>query len=100
MGDILNGPRHWSTMIERPTERREPVAAHPAVGGLEPDDAAESRRVTNRAGRIFAERAQAEPAGHRSTGTGARSTGDVFGVPWIARHRQLGVRQTAHMKFA
>src|SRR5215831_20529816 len=98
MSNIFNGARHRSTMVERPTERREPVTAHPAVGRLEPDDAAESRGVTYRAGRIFAERAQTEPAGHRGTGTGTGSAGDVFRVPWIARQRQLGVGQAAHMK--
>src|SRR5262245_60385931 len=100
MGDIFNSPRHRSTVIERPTKRCETVAAHSTIGGLEPDDAAEGRGVTNRTGRIFAERAQAESTGYRSTGTGTGSAGDVFRVPWIPRHRQLGVRQTAHVKLA
>src|SRR4030095_16499875 len=49
MGKIFNGACHRSTMIQRPTEWREAVTAHSAIGGFESDDAAESRRIAKKA---------------------------------------------------
>ena len=58
---IAHRPRERPDLVERRCEGDQPVARHPPVGRLEPDDAAERRRLADRAARVRA-RARAAPS--------------------------------------
>jgi hypothetical protein len=61
MCQVFDHARHGPAVIQRPAQRRQPVAAHASVSRLQPRHAAKRRRIANRPGRILAERAETEP---------------------------------------
>ena len=60
-------------LVEARRERDQAVARDPAVGGLEPDDAAQRRGLADRAAGVGAERERREPGRHRRGRAAARA---------------------------
>ena len=86
-------------LVKRRRERHETVAGDPAVGRLEPHDAAAGRRLADGAARIRAERRDALARCHRGRRSAARSAGDPFEVPGILGDEKTRVlRRRPHGK--
>ena len=60
--------------------------------GFEPDDPADRSRLANRAARIGAERAEAQPGRERRGGAAGRAPANMGGVPRISRDSRQSVR--------
>ena len=78
-------------LVERGGEGDQAVARHPAVGRLEPDHAAERRRLADRAAGVGAERQRHAAGRHRRRRAAARAAGHRVEVPGIARHLERRV---------
>ena len=71
--DVLDGARERAHLVERRGEGHQAVAADAAVRGLEPDHAAERRRLPDRAARVGAQRHAREPRRHRGRRAAGRA---------------------------
>src|SRR5262249_25612943 len=106
IGTVLDRARHWAGVIERPRERQDPGTTRASVGRLEPDDAAERRRPTDRAAGVGTRRADhqtSRQSGARATARAARNMVEIPGVAsWLkAMARQLQPkRKLVRDKFA
>ena len=90
---VRDGRRERTDLIEAAGERDEPVARHAAVGRLHADDAAQRRRLADRAAGVAAERQRGEAGGDRRRAAAARAAGDpgrVVRVAGGAERRVLG----------
>ena len=76
--------RERPDLVERRRERDEAVARHAPVGGLHADDAAQRRRLADRAAGVGAERERCEAGGHRGGAAPARAAGDATRVVRVA----------------
>ena len=55
-GGIAHGPRQRPHLIQRARKRDQPRSGNRPIGGLDPDAAAERRRLANRSARVASER--------------------------------------------
>ena len=67
-------------MIERPCARHHPIAADPAIGGLEPQHRIGRSRQANRPAGIGAQRTKHQASSHRHARTAGGAAGNVVGV--------------------
>src|SRR5262249_41415955 len=88
-GAGLHPARPRPPVVQRPPKGHDAGAARPAIGRLDPRDAAEGRRAADRSARVGAGGAGDEPRGQRSAGAAARAAGDVVEVPRVARGGEL-----------
>ena len=82
---VPHRPRHRAHVVIGPRQGHDPGAAHPPVGGLEPDDPAARGGQPDRAAGVRAERAEREPGGDGDARSARRAAGDVAGAPGIVR---------------
>ena len=94
---VLHGRAERPNLIEGRSERDEAVSAHPPVGGLDPDDTAERRGLSDRAPRVGSEGAGHDPCRHRSRRSPRAPPRDPGPIAWISRGAEAGVlRRGAH----
>ena len=74
-------------VVERPGERRDAALRRPAVGGLEPDGAAERGGDADRSAGVGADPDHARARGERRRRAAARAAGDAADVPRVAGGR-------------
>jgi hypothetical protein len=84
---VLCGPRQGSGLGQCERHRHDAVARHQAARRLEARDAAERRRLADRAAGIRADAAGGKTCGDRRRSTAARAAGNARRVPRIARRR-------------
>ncbi len=78
-------------LVQRAGEGDETVAAHPAVGRLDPDQPAHGRGLADRAARVGADRDRGLESGHSGRAAAAAAAGDAVGVPRVAGRPVRGV---------
>ncbi len=78
-------PGEDADLVERGREGHEAVAAHPPVGGLEADHAAEGRGLADRATGVRAEGERDHAGRHRRRRPAGRPAGDAGEVPRVLR---------------
>ena len=88
---IADGPGQRTDLIERRGERQQPVARDAAVGRLQPDDAAQRRRLADRSAGVGAERERRHAGGDGHRRSAARSAGNAIGRPRIPRRAERRV---------
>ncbi len=91
VGGVLHGPRERADLVERRAEGEQAVARDAAVGRLEADDAAQRRRLADRAAGVGAERDRREAGRDRDRRAAARSARDAIERPRVARHAERRV---------
>ena len=74
---VGHGAAERSDLVERAGERHQPVAGHPAVGGLHAHDAAQRRGLADRPAGVGAERQRGEARGHRRRRAARRPARDL-----------------------
>ena len=77
--------RQGADLVETAGEGHQPIAAHAAVGGLQPGDAAERRRAADRAASVGADGKRRHPRGHAGGRPAAGTAGNPREVPGIMR---------------
>ena len=82
---VARGARQRPHMIEARHEREGAGAREPAVGRLQPEEAAERGRHADRAVGVGAERDRHQAAGHRCAGAARRAAGHMRRVVRVAR---------------
>ncbi len=81
----------WSNLIERRREGEQAIARNPAVGRLEPDDAAESGRLSNRTAGVGAERERYHPRRDGCGRSAARAAGRAIERPRVLRRTECRI---------
>ncbi len=84
---ILGGPRHRTDMVEAEGGGGDPGTADEAIGRLDPGNAAQRRRPSDRAAGVGADAAEDHARSDRRAGAAAAAGGEVLGVPRVARRR-------------
>ena len=90
-GDVAHRARQHTRMILRQAERHHALAAHPFVGRLQPDHAAERRRDANRSARVRTRRQRNESRRHRRSRSAARSAGNALRIPRIPNRAKVRI---------
>ncbi len=83
--EIAGAARERTEMIEADHERKAARARQPAIGRLQPEDAAERRRHPDRTVGVGAERQRHQPAADRRARAAGRTAGHAGHVMRIAR---------------
>ena len=105
-GRVGHRAGHGAHVVQRPRQRDDPGAAHPAVGGLQPDEAAEGRRDPDGAPGVRPQRPGGEAGRHRHGGTAAAAAGHALAVPRIPGravvrvHPRGAVGELVHVELA
>ena len=94
-------------LVERRGERDDPVARHPAVGRLQPDDPGQRRRLADRAAGVGAERERRVVRGDRDRGAAADEPPGTVSRSHGLRHGPVGAvlvrrahRELVHVRLA
>ena len=82
---ILNIPGQRTDLIEGGSICHQPIAADPAIGGLEPHHTAQRCRLANAAARVRPQGPWDHPCRDRSRAAAARSSGDPAQIPRVSR---------------
>ena len=80
---VAHAPRQRADRVERGRERDQPVSADQTVGGLQTDDAAQRRRLTDAPAGVGPEGPDGLPGGDRGGAAAAGTAGDARGVPRV-----------------
>ena len=88
---IAHRARHRPDVVEARDEGERARARQPAVGGLQPEQAAERRRHTDRAVGVGPQRQRHQSAGHRPAGAAGGAAGHVRRIVRVARRAVVHV---------
>ena len=89
--EIADAARERAEMIEAGDERKRPRARQPAIGRLQPEDAAERRRHPDRTVGVGAQRQRHQAAADRTAGAARRAAGHARHIMRIARRPVMHV---------
>ena len=88
---VADAPREGADGVQRRRERDQAVAADPTVRRLQPDDAAERRRLAHAATGVGSQRPHRLAGRHRGGGPAARATRHPVEVPRVVHRPVRGV---------